>query len=96
MAVFLFVAPRGRRTPAKFAIPHLRVTLGPGSQVVKVLPNNPADGQPARVEIQEVDESIKQDPQTEELSQFPGPLVRYIFMINLQYLCAYNHNLSQV
>ena len=68
----------GRRTPAKFAIPHLRVTLGPGGQVVKVLPNNPADGQPARVEIQDTDESIKHDAQTEELAHFPGPLVKCV------------------
>ena len=78
---FWFTASRGRRTPAKFAIPHLRVTLGPGGQIVKLLPNNPADGQPARVEIQDVDESVKCDPQTEELKCFPGPLVKLVLTL---------------
>lgn len=49
--------------------------------MVKVLPNNPAHGQPARVEIHEGDDSIRQQPQAEELTQFPGPLVRYGFIV---------------
>ena len=83
---FCLTASRGRRTPAKFAIPHLRVTLGPGGQVVKLLPNNPADGQPARVEIQDVDESIKCDPQSEEMTRFPGPLVKLVITFYCDYI----------
>ena len=83
---FCLTASRGRRTPAKFAIPHLRVTLGPGGQVVKLLPNNPADGQPARVEIQDVDESIKCDPQSEEMTHFPGPLVKLVITVYCDYI----------
>ena len=83
---FCLTASRGRRTPAKFAIPHLRVTLGPGGQVVKLLPNNPADGQPARVEIQDVDESIKCDPQSEEMTRFPGPLVKLAITFYCDYI----------
>ncbi len=65
-----------RLTPAKFAIPHMKVTFSPGGQIVKVLPNSPADGQPARVEIQEMKETVRNAPETEELIQFPGPLVK--------------------
>ena len=91
---FCLTASRGRRTPAKFAIPHLRVTLGPGGQVVKLMPNNPADGQPARVEIQDVDESIKCDPQSEEITRFPGPLVKLVLTFYRDYMMQYRKELK--
>lgn len=68
--------PRGRMTPAKYTIPHMCVRFGPGGQLVKVMPNRPADGQPATVEIHEVNEMLQENPETEELKAFPGPLIR--------------------
>ncbi|XP_033732469.1 LOW QUALITY PROTEIN: uncharacterized protein LOC117321945 [Pecten maximus] len=66
----------GRITPKKYTIPHMRVCFGPGGQMVKVLPNNPKYGQPATVEIHEVDELLQENMETEELKSFPGPVIR--------------------
>lgn len=45
--------------------------------MVKVVPNQPAEGQPATVEIHDLNEMLQDNPETEELKDFPGPLVRY-------------------
>ncbi|XP_021349044.1 uncharacterized protein LOC110447583 isoform X3 [Mizuhopecten yessoensis] len=66
----------GRITPKKHTIPHMKVCFGPGGQLVKVLPNNPVYGQPATVEIHEVDELLQENMETEELKSFPGPVIR--------------------
>lgn len=66
----------GRITPKKHTIPHMKVCFGPGGQLVKVLPNNPKYGQPATVEIHEVDELLQENMENEELKSFPGPVIR--------------------
>jgi len=66
-----------RQTPEKFMIPHMRACFGPNGQIVKVMPNRPAEGQPATVEIHSVREMLADNEETEELDQFPGPLVRW-------------------
>ncbi|KAK3087524.1 hypothetical protein FSP39_007014 [Pinctada imbricata] len=66
----------GRMTPAKHSIPHLCVRFGPGGQLVKVLPNRPADGEPATVEIHDISQVLQDNLETDELKSFPGPLVR--------------------
>ena len=63
-------------TPVKFSIPHLKVCFGPAGQMIKVLPNRPQDGQPARVEIEELDPLLKESDVAEELRLYPGPLIR--------------------
>lgn len=67
---------QGRLTPPKYTYPHIRACFGPNGQLVKVLPNKPADGQPAMVEIQDVHNILESCPEVEELKQFPGPLTR--------------------
>ncbi|XP_059152766.1 protein transport protein Sec16A-like isoform X2 [Physella acuta] len=67
---------QGRLTPPKYTYPHIRACFGPNGQLVKVLPNKPADGQPAMVEIQDVQSILESCPEAEELKQFPGPLTR--------------------
>lgn len=64
-------------TPVKHSIPHACIRFGPGGQLVKVVPNQPAEGQPATVEIHDLNEMLQDNPETEELKDFPGPLVRY-------------------
>ena len=66
-----------RMTPVKFSIPHLKVCFGPAGQMIKLLPNRPQDGQPARVEIEDVDINLKDSKVAEELRLYPGPLVRW-------------------
>lgn len=77
--IFVFTAevvPQ-RQTPEKFMIPHVRACFGPNGQLVKVVPNRPADGQPATIEIHDVQVMLEENTEAEELRQFPGPLVRY-------------------
>ncbi|XP_056012236.1 protein transport protein Sec16A-like isoform X4 [Ostrea edulis] len=69
-------AAPSRMTPVKHSIPHVCVRFGPGGQLVKVIPNRPAEGQPATVEIHDINEMLQDNPETEELKNFPGPLVR--------------------
>jgi hypothetical protein len=45
-------------------------------QVVKILPHYPLDGQPATVEIHDIQSLISSDETMKELQNFPGPLVR--------------------
>jgi hypothetical protein len=43
---------------------------------VKVLPHYPLDGQPAAVEIHDMQSLVSSDETVKELQGFPGPLVR--------------------
>jgi hypothetical protein len=45
-------------------------------QVVKILPHYPLDGQPATVEIHDMQSLVSSDETVKELQGFPGPLVR--------------------
>jgi hypothetical protein len=45
-------------------------------QVVKVLPPNPLDGQPATVEIHNIQDVVSSNETIRELQDFPGPLIR--------------------
>ncbi|XP_061183855.1 uncharacterized protein LOC133192032 isoform X3 [Saccostrea echinata] len=65
-----------RMTPVKHSIPHACIRFGPGGHLVKVMPNRPSEGQPATVEIHDLNEMLQDNPETEELKNFPGPLVR--------------------
>ena len=47
--------PPERLTPCKFNRPHFVGRFSSGGQLIKVLPNNPADGQPAMVEIHSIE-----------------------------------------
>ena len=69
---------QGRMTPPKYLLPHVRVCFGPTGQLVTVLPSRPAEGQPATVEIHDVQVLLQDHQQTEELKTFPGPLVRWV------------------
>ncbi|ESO98713.1 hypothetical protein LOTGIDRAFT_231137 [Lottia gigantea] len=65
-----------RLTPPKYSIPHMKACFGPNGQLIKVLPNRPADGQPAVVEVQEVESVLADTTGAEEVKEFPGPLIR--------------------
>ncbi|KAK3590775.1 hypothetical protein CHS0354_038713 [Potamilus streckersoni] len=65
-----------RQTPERFLIPHLRASFGPGGQLVKVLPNRPTEGQPASVEIYELESLIPDNEERDQMKEFPGPLVK--------------------
>ncbi|KAK7502616.1 hypothetical protein BaRGS_00006191, partial [Batillaria attramentaria] len=67
---------QGRMTPPKYLLPHVRVCFGPTGQLVKVLPNRPAEGQPATVEIHDVQVMLQENDEVKDLRVFPGPLVR--------------------
>jgi hypothetical protein len=45
-------------------------------QVLKILPHYPLDGQPATVEIHDMQGMVSTDEIVQELQGFPGPLVR--------------------
>uniref|UniRef100_A0A8C4QKH2 Protein transport protein sec16 n=1 Tax=Eptatretus burgeri TaxID=7764 RepID=A0A8C4QKH2_EPTBU len=62
--------------PEKFPVPHICVRFGPGGHLVRSLPNMPADGQPALVEIHSLEIMLQQTPEQEELRNFPGPLTK--------------------
>ncbi|KAH3710874.1 hypothetical protein DPMN_070370 [Dreissena polymorpha] len=65
-----------RQTPEKFMIPHRRAAFGPNGQLVSVLLSRPADGEPATVEIHNVQAMLEVNLESQELAEFPGPLVR--------------------
>lgn len=73
---FVLEVTPSRMTPVKHSIPHTSIRFGPGGHLVKVIPNRPAEGQPAIVEIHDLNEMLQDNPETEELKNFPGPLVR--------------------
>lgn len=64
-------------------IPHVRACFGPNGQLVKVLPNRPADCQPATIEIHDVQCMLEENEESEDLNSFPGPLVKYVFRLVL-------------
>lgn len=49
--LFFILAPPRPVTPEKFTIPHRCARFGPGGHLVQVLPNLPSTGQPALVDI---------------------------------------------
>ncbi|KAM6975820.1 protein transport protein Sec16A isoform 2-T2 [Tautogolabrus adspersus] len=63
-------------TPEKFSIPHRCARFGPGGHLVQVLPNLPSAGQPALVDIHNMETMLQDTPDQVELRAFPGPLVK--------------------
>ncbi|XP_056146777.1 protein transport protein Sec16A isoform X2 [Lampris incognitus] len=63
-------------TPEKFTIPHRCARFGPGGHLVQVLPNLPSAGQPALVDIYNIEIMLQDTPDQAELRGFPGPLVK--------------------
>ncbi|XP_040013906.1 protein transport protein Sec16A isoform X3 [Xiphias gladius] len=63
-------------TPEKFTIPHRCARFGPGGHLVQVLPNLPSAGQPALVDIHNMETMLQDTPDQAELRAFPGPLVK--------------------
>ncbi|GLD51609.1 protein transport protein Sec16A [Lates japonicus] len=63
-------------TPEKFTIPHRCARFGPGGHMVQVLPNLPSAGQPALVDIHNLETMLQDTPDQAELRAFPGPLVK--------------------
>uniref|UniRef100_A0A8C3AET0 Protein transport protein sec16 n=1 Tax=Cyclopterus lumpus TaxID=8103 RepID=A0A8C3AET0_CYCLU len=77
-----WIAPEQRKspprpaTPEKFSIPHRCARFGPGGHLVQVLPNLPSAGQPALVDIHNMETILQDTPDQAELRAFPGPLVK--------------------
>ncbi|XP_028317883.1 protein transport protein Sec16A isoform X2 [Gouania willdenowi] len=63
-------------TPEKFTMPHCCARFGPGGHLVQVLPNLPSAGQPALVDIHNLEIMQQDTPDQVELRSFPGPLVK--------------------
>uniref|UniRef100_A0A3P8RK48 Protein transport protein sec16 n=1 Tax=Astatotilapia calliptera TaxID=8154 RepID=A0A3P8RK48_ASTCA len=63
-------------TPEKFTIPHRCARFGPGGHLVQVLPNLPSAGQPALVDIHNLETMLQDTTDQAELRGFPGPLVK--------------------
>ncbi|XP_068429853.1 protein transport protein Sec16A isoform X3 [Clinocottus analis] len=63
-------------TPEKFSMPHRCARFGPGGHLVQVLPNLPSAGQPALVDIHNMETILQDTPDQAELRAFPGPLVK--------------------
>ncbi|XP_045922365.1 protein transport protein Sec16A isoform X2 [Micropterus dolomieu] len=63
-------------TPEKFTIPHRCARFGPGGHLVQVLPNLPSAGQPALVDIYNMETMLQDTQDQAELRAFPGPLVK--------------------
>ncbi|XP_054613205.1 protein transport protein Sec16A isoform X2 [Dunckerocampus dactyliophorus] len=63
-------------TPEKFTMPHRCARFGPGGHLVQVLPNLPSAGQPALVDIHNLETMLQNTSDQEELRAFPGPLVK--------------------
>lgn len=61
---------------AKFSLPHVGVRFGPGGQLITIQPNRPAEGQPAMVQIDDLQTLLRDDEEAEEIEKFPGPLVK--------------------
>ncbi|XP_070532270.1 protein transport protein Sec16A-like [Ptychodera flava] len=66
----------GRMTPEKHAIPHVVARFSSSGHLIKVLPNNPADGMTATVEMHSIEVMLEDTDETQQLKAFPGPLVR--------------------
>uniref|UniRef100_A0A3B3ZLZ3 Protein transport protein sec16 n=1 Tax=Periophthalmus magnuspinnatus TaxID=409849 RepID=A0A3B3ZLZ3_9GOBI len=63
-------------TPEKFTMPHRCARFGPGGHMVQVLPNLPSAGQPALVDIHNLETMLQDTSAQAELRAFPGPLVK--------------------
>ncbi|XP_035847288.1 protein transport protein Sec16A isoform X4 [Sander lucioperca] len=63
-------------TPEKFTVPHRCARFGPCGHLIQVLPNLPSAGQPALVDIHNMETMLQDTPEQAELRAFPGPLVR--------------------
>ncbi|KAM9306864.1 protein transport protein Sec16A isoform 3-T4 [Pholidichthys leucotaenia] len=63
-------------TPEKFTIPHRCARFGPGGHLIQILPNLPSAGQPALVDIHNLETMLQDAPEQAELRAFPGPLVK--------------------
>ncbi|KAL5012898.1 hypothetical protein ScPMuIL_011449 [Solemya velum] len=93
---------RMRMTPAKFSYPHVCARFGSSGQLIKVQPNCPTEGQPAIVEIHEVEDMLGDLEEVEELRSFPGPLVKedtykndvLMFCQKKAHMCSENMGLS--
>ncbi|XP_044731095.1 uncharacterized protein LOC123294083 isoform X3 [Chrysoperla carnea] len=65
-----------RLTPTKFSTAHVKASISSG-HLVRVLPHYPMDGQSPLVEIMELHELLlANDPEQQELADFPGPLIK--------------------
>ncbi|XP_061657859.1 protein transport protein Sec16A isoform X3 [Syngnathoides biaculeatus] len=88
-------------TPEKFTIPHRCARFGPGGHLVQVLPNLPSAGQPALVDIHNLEIMLQNTAAQEELLTFPGPLVKeethkvdvIKFSQNKAVACSHDNNL---
>ena len=72
-----------RRTPLKHMLGHVKGTLSADGHLMRMLPNNPTDGQPATIELVNISEMLAADPQVEVLRAFPGPLLRLVDALTL-------------
>ncbi|XP_041825408.1 protein transport protein Sec16A isoform X5 [Melanotaenia boesemani] len=63
-------------TPEKFTIPHRCGRFGPGGHLIQVLPNLPSAGQPALVDIHNMETMLQDTSDQAELRAFPGPLIK--------------------
>uniref|UniRef100_A0A8C7XY04 Protein transport protein sec16 n=1 Tax=Oryzias sinensis TaxID=183150 RepID=A0A8C7XY04_9TELE len=63
-------------TPEKFTMPHRCARFGPGGHLVQVLPNLPSAGQPALVDIYNLETMLQDTSDQAELRAFPGPLIK--------------------
>uniref|UniRef100_A0A674E226 Protein transport protein sec16 n=1 Tax=Salmo trutta TaxID=8032 RepID=A0A674E226_SALTR len=69
-------APPRPVTPEKYSVSHRCARFGPGGQLIQVLPNLPSAGQPALVEIHNMETMLQDTPDQSELRSFPGPLLK--------------------
>ena len=74
------VSEPSRSTPPRYTLPHVKASFTAGGQLVEVYPNQPRDGQPARVAIHDQMEGQAaaggSSSEGEELKAFPGPLIK--------------------
>ncbi|XP_077352784.1 protein transport protein Sec16A isoform X3 [Festucalex cinctus] len=88
-------------TPEKFTMPHRCGRFGPGGHLIQVLPNLPSAGQPALVDIHNLETMLQNTLDQEELRSFPGPLVKedthkvdvIKFSQNKAVACSHDNNL---
>ncbi|KAK6315705.1 hypothetical protein J4Q44_G00132290 [Coregonus suidteri] len=78
-------------TPEKYSVSHRCARFGPGGQLIQVLPNLPSAGQPALVEIHNMETMLQDTPDQSELRSFPGPLLNSPQNKGLE--CARNNDL---
>lgn len=66
-----------RLTPKLFSLPHCRVSFKANGEIIKVLANDPSDGQPAQVAIIDISD-ITSKQNDSNYSNYPGPLIKYV------------------